>query len=187
MSTSPDAIRADIEATRRELGGDVDALADKVTPSKIVDRQKGKVKDAIWSVKDRIMGVADDAGSGIQDAGAGIAHATDRAVAKAEGNPLAVGLVAFGVGLVVASLIPASEKEKDVAANVQDGAQPLVDKAKDVAKEVGENLKEPAQEAAAAVKDSATDAAQNIKAETQAAAAEVKGQAQQSRENVSGS
>ena len=44
MSDSPDAIRADIEQTRRELGSDVDALADKVSPSKIVDRQTDKVK-----------------------------------------------------------------------------------------------------------------------------------------------
>ena len=33
MSDDPDAIRAEIEATRRNLSGDVDALADKVTPS----------------------------------------------------------------------------------------------------------------------------------------------------------
>jgi len=189
MSTdSPAQIRADIEATRSELGADVDALADKVTPSKIVDRQKNKVKDAIGSVRTRIMGAADDAGSNLHDAGSnigsGISDAKDRVVAKAEGNPLAVGLIAFGVGLVVASLIPASEKEKDVAGTVQDSAQPLVEKAKDAAKEVGEHLKEPAQQAAAAVKDTATDAAQNVKAETQVAADEVKGQAQQARDNV---
>ncbi len=39
MSDSPEAIRADIERTRAELGLDVDALADKVNPSKVVDRQ----------------------------------------------------------------------------------------------------------------------------------------------------
>jgi Protein of unknown function (DUF3618). len=44
MSDSPDEIRADIERTRRELGSDVDALADKVSPSKIVDRQVSKVR-----------------------------------------------------------------------------------------------------------------------------------------------
>jgi len=207
MSDSPEQIRAEIEETRRELGGNVDALADKVTPSKIVDRQKGKVKDAIGSVRTRIMGAADDAGSRLHDAGStlsntgsdiseGIGDAKDRVVAKAEGNPLAVGLIAFGVGLLVASLIPASEREKDVAGSVQDSAQPLVDKAKDVAREVGENLKEPAQDAANAVKDTATGAAQNVKAEAQGAAQnvkaeaqgaaqEVKGQAQQARENVS--
>jgi len=196
MSTeSPEQIRAEIEATRSELGSNVGALADKVTPSKIVDRQKSKVRDAIGNVRTRIMGAADDAGSNLHDAGSNlgsgisdakdrVSDAKDRVVAKAEGNPLAVGLIAFGVGLVVASLIPASEREKDVAGNVQDSAQPLVEKAKDAAREVGENLKEPAQQAAAAVKDTATDAAQNVKAETQGAAQEVKGQAQQAKENV---
>ena len=47
MSNSPDAIRADIEQTRRELGTDVDALADKVSPSKIIDRQTDKVEGGL--------------------------------------------------------------------------------------------------------------------------------------------
>ena len=33
--SNPDDLRRDIERTRMELGQDVDALADKVTPSKI--------------------------------------------------------------------------------------------------------------------------------------------------------
>ena len=61
MSQSAEEIRAEIEATRRELGQDVDALADKVTPSKIVDRQKNKLRGALTSVKERVMGAADDA------------------------------------------------------------------------------------------------------------------------------
>ncbi len=36
----------DIERTRVELGQDVDALADKVTPSKIAERQTRKVRRA---------------------------------------------------------------------------------------------------------------------------------------------
>src|SRR6476646_3478416 len=99
MSDSPDQIRADIERTRRELGGDVDALADKVTPSKIVERQTDKIKGAFGSVRDKVMGAADDVGSSVHDAGASAAGAVvdvkDRAVAKAEGNPMAVGLIAF--------------------------------------------------------------------------------------------
>src|SRR6187431_1399245 len=167
MSDSPDAIRADIEKTRRELGGDVDALADKVSPSKMVDRQTDKVKHAFGSVRDKVMGAADDTGTAISDAGSSVAEhvgdAKDKVVAKAEGNPLAVGLIAFGVGLLAASLIPASEKEKKVVA--------------DVAKDIGANLKEPAKQAATAVKDVAVDSAETVKAQTQDAAAEVKGQA----------
>ena len=101
MSDSPEAIRADIERTRRELGSDVDALADKVSPSKIVDRQTDKVKHAFGSVRDHIMGAADDAGAAISMPDPRVAErrdVKDRVVAKAEGNPLAVGLIAFGGG-----------------------------------------------------------------------------------------
>src|SRR5688572_23304978 len=99
MTDSPDVIRADIERTREELGADVDALADKVTPSKIVGRQTDKVRGAMGSLRDRVMGVADDAGTAASDAAHGAARgAADVArdvKAKAEGNPLAVGLIAF--------------------------------------------------------------------------------------------
>ncbi len=185
MSESPDEIRADIERTRRELGSDVDALADKVNPSKIVDRQVDKVRGAFGSVRDRVMGAADDAGSSLSDAGSHVGDVKDRVIAKAEGSPLAVGLIAFGAGLLLASLIPASTKEKDLAASVKDQAQPLVDQATDLAKEVGEHLKEPAQAAVAAVKESAQDSAAVVKDEAQTAAAEVKDQAQHARENIS--
>ncbi|MCR2812124.1 DUF3618 domain-containing protein [Microbacterium sp. zg.Y1090] len=190
MSDSPDQIRADIERTRQDLGGDVDALADKVTPSKIVDRQKDRAREAVRSVRERIMGAADDAGSAVSGAGSSaagsIGDAKDRVVAKAEGNPLAVGLIAFGAGLLAASLIPASSQEKRMAADVKDKAQPLVDEASHVARDVGEHLKEPAQQAASAVKDAAADSVETVKTEAQSAATDVKDQAQHSRENIAG-
>ena len=189
MTDSPDQIRADIERTRRELGGDVDALADKVTPSKIVHRQTDKVRGAFGSLRDRVMGAADDAGSSLSGAGSAaagqVSDAKDRLAAKAEGNPLAVGLIAFGAGLLAASLIPASTKEKQVAAEVKDKAQPLVDEAAQVAQDVGEHLKGPAQDAATAVKDAAAQSVDAVKTETQSAASQVKDQAQQSREHLS--
>lgn len=195
MSDSPDAIRADIESTRRELGLDVDALADKVTPSKIVGRQTDKVRGALGSVRDRLMGAADDAGSSIHGAGSslkgsgsnvvsGVSDAGHQAVAKAQGNPLAVGLIAFGAGLLLSSLIPASSKEKDLAASVKDQAQPLIDEATSVAKDVGEQLKEPAQEAVASVKDTATDAVSNVKDAATGAAETVGERARDARGNV---
>ncbi len=186
MSDSPDAIRADIERTRRELGSDVDALADKVSPSKIMDRQTDKVKNMFGSVRDHVMGAADDAHGALEDAGATVTDVKDRVVAKAEGNPMAVGLIAFGAGLLLASLIPASNREKSLAADVKEQAEPLVETVTDVAKEVGANLKAPAQEAAAAVKETATDAVESVKADAQYAAGEVKDQAQTARDNVAG-
>jgi len=177
MTTSPDAIRADIEQTRRELGGDVDALADKVTPSKIVERQTDKIKGGFRSMRNRVMGVAEDAGDGIGDV-------KDKVVAKAEGNPIAVGLIAFGAGLLAASLIPASQREKEMAEGVKEQARPLVENLTDAAAEAGRNLKEPAQNAATAVKDAATDAADTVKDEARDATHEVKATTQEAAHNA---
>ena len=178
-SSDPDVLRTQIEDTRRELGADVDALADKVTPGKIMQRQGNKVRGAVSSVKDKLMGSASDAGDslgGVADEASGLAHT---AVDKAKGNPLAVGLIAFGVGWLASSLIPASTVEKQVAANVKDAAEPLVDEVKDAAKEVGENLKQPLTDAADAVKGKATDAAGTVKSETTSSAGDVRDTAKQ--------
>lgn len=181
MTNDPEQIRADIERTRAELGSDVDALADKVNPSKVVHRQTDKVKDALGSVKDRVMGSSDSTASSAGDA---VTDASRQAVEKAKGNPLAVGLIAFGVGWLVASLIPASNKEKELASQAKDAAQPLVEKATDAAKDVADNLKEPAKEAADSLKHTATEAAENVKAEAQSAASDVQDDANQAKHAV---
>lgn len=190
MTNDADRIRADIERTREDLGTNVDALADKVTPSKIVHRQTDKVKGAFGSVKDQVMGAASDARDKVSDAtsstGGSVSDASDKAVAKAKGNPVAVGLIAFGVGLLVSSLIPASEKEKELATSVKDAAEPVVTAATDAAKEVAEHLKEPAQQAAASVKETATDAAEAVKSEATSAADEVKDSAKHAKDDVQG-
>ena len=188
MNKSPEEIRADIERSRIELGEDVDALADKVTPSKIMHRQTSKVKSAVGSAKDRVFGVVDDVQSSVSEKGAqasgAVSDVKDRAIQKAEGNPIAVGLIAFGVGMLVSSLIPASTKEKEVADDLKDRAQPLIDEVTDVAKEVGGHLQEPARDAATAVKDAAADAMDHVKSDATAATTEVKDQVQQSRDQL---
>lgn len=195
MSETPEEIRARIDRTRSNVSEDVDALAEKVSPSSMVNRQTERVKGAVGDFKDRIFGSDDSdpgavgrAGENIGDkvgqVGDDVRQTADRAVQKAKGNPLAVGLIAFGVGALIASLIPASSVEKDAAAKVKEAAQPLMDEAKDVAQEMGEHLKEPAQQAAQSVKDSAQTAGENVKAEAQTAAADVKSDAQDAKQRV---
>ena len=188
MSDSPDAIRADIERTRAELGQDVEALADKVNPSKIADRQTAKIKGAFGSVRDRVMGAADDvrsstssAASDAADTASDVAH---RAKAKAEGNPLAVGLIAFGAGLLAASLIPASTKEKELASTAKEQAQPLVDEVTSVAKQAAADMKEPVKEAVATVQERAHDAADTVGSAASDATDAVKDRASDARSTV---
>jgi gas vesicle protein len=188
MTDDPDAIRADIEETRRELSGNVDALADKVTPSKIAHREAEKVKSKFRSLSDRVMGAADSGSSSVGDAassvGDTVSDSARTVVDKAQGNPLAVGLIAFGVGWLAASLIPASQKEKDMAAGVKEAAQPLLHEAAEAAKQVADDLREPAMDAAQAVKDSATEAVGTVKEEATDAAQGVADDASEAKHAV---
>jgi ElaB/YqjD/DUF883 family membrane-anchored ribosome-binding protein len=199
MSENPDVIRADIEATRARLGTNVDAVADKVTPSHIVQRQtekvKENVKDAVFGVKEKVMGAADhtadnvhsakdSAGSHLGDAGAAIGDAPAQVKTKTQGNPLAAGLIAFGAGLLVSSLIPASQKEREAADALKTAAEPLTTELTEAAKHVAEGLKEPAQEAMENVKATAADAADHVKTDSQGAVSDVKDKAAEAKENV---
>ncbi|MGO4189662.1 DUF3618 domain-containing protein [Pseudarthrobacter sp. TAF60_1] len=213
MSENPDAIRSDIEATRARLGTNVDAVADKVTPSNIVHRQTDKVREAVFGVKEKVMGTNDTtpaytnaytgqrAGQGhsagdtlhnatdtvsakFSDAGQAIGDAPHQVKAKTQGNPMAAGLIAFGAGLLLSSLIPASEKEREAADALKTAAEPMTTELTEAAKDMAQGLKEPAREAMENVKATATDAAQNVKAEGQVAAADVKDRATDAKDNV---
>src|SRR3954454_4032513 len=209
MTTSddPDVIRRQIEDTRRELSYDVDALNEKVNPARVMDRRVSAAKGRFAQAKEKVMGTASDTTSSAQDMGSHAAgsvqgaasgaaesvqnvassavstiqEAPQAVVRQAQGNPLAAGLIAFGVGWLVSSLLPASEKEKQLAQQaetaVRETKDALLQPAKQVAQEVGEQLKPAAQEAVESVKSTAQDDAQT-------AVQDVQGEAQQSKETV---
>jgi Protein of unknown function (DUF3618) len=215
MTTSdPDVIRRQIEDTRRELSYDVDALNEKVNPARVMDRRVSAAKGRMTRMKERVMGTASDtttqaqgmasntAGS-MQDAASSAAdtvqsaassaatavqQAPDTIVRQTQGNPLAAGLIAFGVGWLVSSLLPSTEKEKQLAQQaesaVRENKDTLLEPAKQVAQEVTEQMRPAAQQAVEEVKSTAQDAAQSVKEEGRAAAQDVQGQAQQSKQTV---
>lgn len=184
-SEDPDVIRADIERTRSELSRDVNALGESVTPGHMARRGADKVKDRATGLKDQIMGSASDAGHATSDSASSVAssvgdtaHGAASSVKRqARGNPLAAGLVALGAGWLLGSLLPASNKETQMAEAVKDRAAPVLDEAqstvKQVAQESAEHLKEPAQEAVQSVKDQAQDSVQTVKQEGRSAAQDV--------------
>jgi hypothetical protein len=187
---TPEQIRAEIDATRAGLSYDVDTLADKVNPSSIAHRQTEKVKGRFSSVKESVMGSAHDGAGSVSDAASSATgsaqEAGHQAVEKAKGNALAVGLIAFGVGALVASLLPSTEKERDLTSQAKEKAAPAVDAAKSAAQDVASNLKQPAQDAVASVKDTAQSAADTVADDARSAAGDVQDSAQQSRDAVQG-
>jgi len=202
-SSDPDVIRRQIEDTRRELSYDVDALNEKVNPARVVDRRVTAAKGRVARVKDTVMGTAHDttssahgaasnAAGSVQDAASTAAGAVQQApeaiTRQAQGNPLAAGLIAFGVGWLVSSLLPASQAEKQLAQQaesaVREHKDALLEPAKQAAQEMGDQLKPAAQQAVESVKATAQDAASTVAEEGRSAAADVQGQAQESKETV---
>jgi len=225
MSTDPDQIRSEIDQTQRELSADVDALTEKVSPPRIMERRVRRTRVAMTNVKDRIMGSTSDAyqtagsttsgtrqavsdrASSARDTASGMASsardtASDVASSaadtvrsapetvrrRARGNPLAAGLIAFGAGWLLSSLLPASEPEQQVATQIKDFAaeqgRPVARELSQAGQQAAGELRESAQQRAEAVKQTAADAASTVKEETQAAASDVKGQAQESAGRV---
>ena len=231
-ASDPEEIRREIERTQANLSQDVDALTEKVTPSKIVERRVDRARDTATRLKDKVMGsnpshttsghyngggvsgaasqaadrvsetassaastasdVASTAAGAVQDAASTAADRLQEAPQairrQTKGNPLAAGVIAFGAGWLISSLLPASRREQELADQAkqvaQEKVQPVVSQ---VAGEVGDNLREPAQQAVASVKSTAQDAGQTVADEGRYAAQDVQGRAQDAAGNVRGS
>jgi hypothetical protein len=255
-ASDPDEIRRQTERTQANLSQNVDALTEKVTPGKIVERRLDRARETATRLKDKVMGTnplssSSSTGSGQQHIGGGIrdtaAQATDRVTdtastaastvqdtassaastvqdaasraagtaqhsastaagavrdaaataaerlqqtpqvirQQARGNPLAAGLIAFGAGWLVSSLLPASRREQELADQAKQVAQEKVQPAaQQVAAEVKENLREPAQQAVESVRSTAQDAKDTVTDEGRTAAQDVQGRAQDAAGNV---
>ena len=138
MTSDPDQIRMQIEETRSSLSHDVNELADTVNPAQAARRQAANARTAVLGVKDKIMGgTTQSAASAQSAAGDALSGSKDKLRSQTAGNPLAVGLIAVGVGWLLGSLLPASVPEQDAALKVKESVMPL---ATDTAKSVAGNL-----------------------------------------------
>lgn len=195
----PNRIRDDIETTRSELSANVDALADKVSPGRIVERQKNKVRGVVQDVKDSVFGREDDpydegmlqsAGHAVQDAGEAIQDTAQRVPHQirsgTRGNPMLAGAIAFGVGFLAASVFPSSRAERDAVRTVADNRQvrEVTEQVKSSAREMGDHLKEPAREAAEEVRHTAEDGIEDVKHAVQEGAAQVQDEAEFATDRV---
>jgi len=184
-TTDPDQIRQEIERTRAGLAGDVDALTDKVSPNRIVSRRVDRVRGSFSNAKERVMGTASDAYESVGDTAGTAAEAVRD---KAQGSPLAVGLIAFGAGVLISSLLPASRAEQRIAGQVKETvgehSEELKAQATRIGEEVREHLREPAQQAVDSVKATASDAADTVREQGRSSAQDLQDQAKQARDNV---
>lgn len=171
MGNEHEVIEHDIDQARGDLSRNLDALTDRVSPGRVVDRKVGAVKSRFGAARDAVMGSASSASGATTST---VENAGDTLTSQARGNPLAAGLIAFGAGWLASSLVPASEAESRLAdravESAKDLGEPVVDQAKSVAGDVGADLKDKAAQSVSELKDSATESAQHVKDDTQAAA-----------------
>ena len=214
MGKAPDEIRAEIEQTRADLSSDVDMLTEKVSPARVVERRVDATKQAVTDLKDKVMGKASDVTSGVTGKTSGVAStAADKASGltsgassaassagetvsqapgqvkqKAQGNPMAAGLIAFGLGWLASSLFPATQAEQELASTLKTKVQPLAEPVKSelssVAAELKDNLQQPVQEAVSSVKETAADAASSVKDSAAASTEAVRDHAQEAAATV---
>jgi len=220
MTSDPEQIRGQMTQTQRNLSTDVDALSEKLSPQRIAQRRVQRTRTAMTSMREKIMGsaysgvssardmatsqsaavrdsvssaassAADSASSLAGSAGEAVSAAPDMVKQRTEGNPLAAGLIAFGAGWLISSLLPATSAEQRMTSTVKDAAseygQPVARQASQAAQEAKDQLGDSVRQAAGAVRETASDAVSAVKDEAQSATDDVSGRAGQAKERVRG-
>lgn len=199
MAEVSQELRQDIERIRDDLDETLDELGERVSPRHIARRRKDAVRARVTRVRTAVMGSAQETGStaagkarhtkeSVQEtagqAAEKVREAPELIQQQTQGNPLAAGLVAFGAGMLVATLFPPTEAEQRAASAVQEQVEPLKDQALEAGREMKDHLQQSAQESAQQVKETAKGAAQEVKGQAQSSAESVKEQTKSSAEAV---
>lgn len=166
MGQNADELRRDIEETRDGLSDTLDAIGDRVSPGRVLERRKNRTVQSIQSLRDRVMGSAAEARASVAD-GTGSAVDTikdgpDAVRRQTQGSPVAAGAIAFGVGFLVAAIFPPSQPEQQVAQDLMAKAEPLTDELASAGRDVAEHVKGAAQDAVEEVKETAAQSKQAV-------------------------
>ncbi len=206
MGQSAQQVRADIMRTRENLGQDLDAIGDKISPRQAVRRRTDRVRGTLTDMKERVMGSAESATSAVSSEGSSVAgsvrdaasdvassvadaasgaadavrHGPDVVKKQTEGNPMAVGLIAFGLGVLAGTILPSTRTEKSMAPQLRERVvEPMKETASETAREVGQDLRGSTEEAAERVKQTAQEGAQRLTEEARHRMADVKSEVQE--------
>jgi hypothetical protein len=105
----------------------------------------------------------------MSDVKEGVAEAPRMVRRQTQGNPVAAGFIAFGGGLLVGTLLPESQTERDAAKRLEPSVAGMAQEAGEIGKDMAEDVKTTAVEALDEVKDSAAAAAEGVKDEAKEA------------------
>jgi ElaB/YqjD/DUF883 family membrane-anchored ribosome-binding protein len=159
-------VRMEIDESRERLGQTVDAIGDKVLPNRIIERRKERTASGLRSLRERFMGTASQAshqiGGTASDTMGQVRHAPDALAERTEGSPLAVGAVAFTIGLLAAAVMKPSEPERRAVEKLTDAAPELRSGMEEVGRDLATTVKEHAAEVAGEVKSTVAESADAV-------------------------
>jgi hypothetical protein len=142
MGQDPDAIRAQIEDTRGQMGDTIEAIGYKTD---VKSRARDKVN--------RVMGKASDATPSSGD----VKQGAQKAASVAQENPLGLALGAVAAGFIGGMLIPTTKVEDEKLGPVADSVK---EKAVETGQEALEHGKQVAQDVAQSAQDTARESGQ---------------------------
>jgi hypothetical protein len=165
-----DELRDDIEERRERIGHTVDQIENRVSPGRVAARTSHKVTRRMSHWKERIMG-SDQTNGGnggaVAEAGRKVAETPDTIRRKTSGNPVAAGLVAFGGGMLVGSMLPETSAEHRAVQNLEPALREGIPEAKDIGRHAVDDVKDVVRESAEEMKEMAAESGQRIKSEAQ--------------------
>jgi gas vesicle protein len=184
MGERTEELRREIASTRGDLGNTLDAIGDRVSPGRIIERRKNRISGGFRSMSDKVMGRAHGASSTVSDAGHSavetLQDAPDRARQSTQGAPVMAGVIAFAAGFVLAAVIPPTETEKEASSHLVDKVAPIKAELATVGHDVADHLKEPVSDAVDQVKTAAKEHASDVAASAKDAAHETADRAKES-------
>lgn len=188
MGEDTEEMRRAVESTRADMSQTLDAIGDRVSPGRMVERSKNRFTSTVENARDRVMGSAHSARSQITDttgdATDAVKHAPEAVAQRTAGAPMVAGAIAFGIGFLIAAAFPPSATEEAASGKVMDALQPIKDDIVESAQQVAQNVKEPAKESLDSLKSTATESARSVASSAKEATSDVKDQTTSSGQGV---
>jgi Protein of unknown function (DUF3618) len=128
VGQTADQLEADVARTREDMSNTLDAIGEQMSPRIMVKRSSHRIWHWFKSAPESVIEI----GSGTDGLGEGDGQSTqssDASAAHPQGNPLAAGIIAIGIGLLVGSLLPATEVERRAASAIADEVEPAISSA----------------------------------------------------------
>jgi hypothetical protein len=143
----------------------------------VTDRMRRLAGGAAESMTDTAQSAAQSVADTAQSAAQRVQRAPEMIKSQARGNPIAAGIVAFGVGALFATMFPETRTERRLVGAAQPQLQHAADEARGAGRDLAQGAKQHGQEAAEQVRIAGSEAASTV-------ADQAKGSAQQVASDV---